>query len=89
MDNAIEAAQHSDEKRIVFKIIRDHETLFIDSSNRYSGQLPKKNNTTKADEINHGYGISNIKNAVEANNGQCFIETDNGIFHITITIPLI
>lgn len=91
LDNAIEAVQHCDEKRIIFKIIREHETLYIDSSNRYSGQLPIEydNYTTKDDKVNHGYGISNIKKAVEANDGQCFIETDKGVFHVTITIPLI
>lgn len=91
LDNAIEAVQHCDEKRIIFKIIREHETLYIDSSNRYSGRLPEEYDsfTTKVDKLNHGYGISNIKKAVAANNGQCFIETDKGVFHVTITIPLI
>ncbi len=91
LDNAIEAVQHCDEKRIIFKIIREHETLYIDSSNRYSGLLPEDYDsfTTKVDKLNHGYGISNIKKAVAANNGQCFIETDKGVFHVTITIPLI
>ena len=90
LDNAIEAVQGCDEKRIVFKIIKDSDTLIIDSTNTYSGQLPDGENigTTKSDKKNHGFGLANIKNTVEANNGNCFIDTEGGIFHISITLPL-
>ena len=90
LDNAIEAVQKCEEKRLVFKIIKDYDTLIIDSSNPYVGQLPDEESlvTTKSDKNNHGFGLVNIKKTVEANNGNCFIETKGGIFHISIAIPL-
>ena len=89
LDNAIEAVQLCDDKRIVFKIIKDKDMLIIDSSNPYVGQIPDGETvkTTKQDKDNHGYGIANIRQTVESNNGNCFIETQDGIFHITIAIP--
>ncbi len=90
LDNAIEAVQKCDEKRIVFKIIKDSDTLIIDSTNTYKGHIPADYDfgTTKSDKKNHGFGLANIKNTVEANKGNCFIDTEGGIFHISITLPL-
>ena len=90
LDNAIEAVEKCDDKRIVFKIIKDADTLIIDSTNTYKGHLPADYDfgTTKSDKKNHGFGLANIKNTVEANNGNCFIDTEGGIFHISITLPL-
>ncbi len=90
LDNAIEAVMKCSEKKIVFKIIRDNDMLIVDSMNPYMGQLPNEDEivSTKADKKNHGYGLANIRKTVAANNGSCFIETENSIFHITIAIPL-
>ncbi len=89
LDNAIEAVQKCEEKRLVFKIIKDYDTLIIDSSNPYIGQLDEDSLvTTKIDKDNHGFGLANIRKTVEANNGNCFIDTQGGIFHISIAIPL-
>ena len=89
LDNAIEAVQKCEEKRLIFKIIKDYDTLIIDSSNPYIGQLDEDSLvTTKIDKDNHGFGLANIRKTVEANNGNCFIDTQGGIFHISIAIPL-
>lgn len=90
LDNAIDAVSMCEDKKIVFKIIRAHDNLIIDSSNPYKGHFDDNAvfHTTKLDKKNHGYGIANIKSAVEANNGNCFIDTGDGIFHISIAIPL-
>ena len=90
LDNAIEAVLKCDDKRIVFKIIKDTDMLVIDSSNPYSGQLPDEEliRTTKPDKNNHGYGLANIRKTVASNQGNCFIDTSGGVFHIAITIPL-
>lgn len=90
LDNAIEAVQKCEEKRIVFKIIKDSDLLIIDSTNPYTGQLPDEDSfvTTKNDKKNHGFGLLNVKNTVKANKGNCFIDTEGGIFHISIAIPL-
>lgn len=90
LDNAIEAVLKCDEKHIVFKIIKDRGTLIIDSTNNYKGELPADQDfvTTKSDKKSHGFGLANIKNTVKANNGNCFIDTEGGLFHISIAIPL-
>ena len=90
LDNAIEAVMKCSEKKIVFKILKDNDMLIVDSMNPYLGQLPNEDEivSTKADKKNHGYGLANIRKTVAANNGSCFIETENSIFHITIAIPL-
>ena len=43
--------------------------------------------TTKKDNFLHGYGISNIKNAVEKYNGTCTITKENRKFTLKILIP--
>ena len=90
LDNAIEAVQKCEEKKIIFKILRDNDMLIVDSSNPYVGHLPDYEaiGTTKLDKKNHGYGIANIKDTVAANHGNCFIETTGSVFHITVAIPL-
>ena len=92
LDNAIKATESCDVKRIVLHITKQEngKVLCIDSSNtclcdNYPG---RSRYTTKDDKENHGYGISNIKYAVEKNNGECIIESRKGIFRIIISIPL-
>lgn len=90
LDNAIEAAEQAEDKRIVFKMIKEGATLYIDSSNSYSGDKVDTDAllTTKDDKTNHGYGIANIRKAVNDNNGNFFMEAQEGIFHVTISIPI-
>lgn len=92
LDNAIEAAEKCDTKKVVLQISKQDEgkTLHIDSSNTYVGELSDDTsfNTTKKDKDNHGYGLSNIRYAVEKNNGECIIDAKDGMFRIVITIPL-
>ena len=42
--------------------------------------------TTKDDEINHGYGIANMRKIVEKNNGNLSINTGNGLFCVEIEL---
>lgn len=92
LDNAIDAAEQCDIKKIVLQISKNEQErkLFIDSSNTclVDSYNDKHRYTTKTDKDNHGYGIMNIKYAVEKNNGECIIDTKDGIFRIIITIPL-
>ena len=90
IDNAIEAVKSCDEKKIILKMRIHNESLYIDSTNNYSTNIDFDHyQTTKPDKQNHGYGLINIKRAVMNNSGHCFIETDSGMFHITIEIPLV
>jgi sensor histidine kinase YesM len=92
LDNAIEATEKCDNKKIVLQISKQDQKhlLYIDSSNTCLPDLfiEEKHHTTKENKENHGYGISNIKYTVEKNNGECIIDQKDGIFRIIITIPL-
>jgi len=92
LDNAIEATEKCDNKKIVLQISKQdmENLLYIDSSNTCLPESfsEEKHYTTKDNKDNHGYGISNIKYAVEKNNGECIIDKKDGLFRIIITIPL-
>lgn len=92
LDNAIEATEKCDTKKIVLQITKQEpdKVLFIDSCNTCLPESfsDKLRFTTKADKENHGYGISNIKYVVEKNNGECIIDKTDNLFRIVITIPL-
>lgn len=90
LDNAIEAVSGINDKKIVMKIVRNKESLCIDASNPFVGgrDIDKPRYTTKEDSLNHGYGIANIRRVVQSNDGDCFIEMRDGIFHMTILLPL-
>ena len=77
-------------RKVVLKIVRYEDSILIDSSNPYVGDvnLEKKHFTTKRDKNNHGFGLENIRHAVEENNGECYIDNRDNEFHITICIPL-
>jgi len=90
LDNAIEAVSDLENKKIYLRITRTEDYLSIDSSNPYRGDpdVKKHRFTTKSNKNDHGFGLSNIRHAVAENNGECFIETQNDTFHITITLPI-
>ena len=90
LDNAIEAVSDIDNKKINLKISRTDDALYIDESNPYEGDpdIDIDHYTTKTDKTNHGYGLSNIRRTVNECNGECFIDTKDNMFYITIIIPL-
>lgn len=90
IDNAFEAVNSLENRKVVLKIVRYEDSLLIDSSNPYVGDvnLEKKHFTTKRDKNNHGFGLENIRHAVEENNGEFYIDNSNDEFHIAILLPL-
>ncbi len=90
IDNAFEAVDPLENKKVILKIVRSEDSLLIDSSNPYLGDLniEKKHFTTKSDKNNHGFGLENIRHAVEENKGECYVDNRDNEFHITICIPL-
>ena len=88
LDNAIEAAEQCEEKRITLKMQMSGDLLLIDSTNTMNAPTDtgSRFHTTKPDKANHGYGIGNIKRAVDNNGGQCTINVEEGLFHISIAM---
>lgn len=91
LDNAIEGVEKlPEEKRVVFiKAGKVNDFLSIVIENNYDSKIKLENKkTTKKDTFLHGYGIQNIKNAVEKYNGTCTITKENEKFILKILIPI-
>ena len=72
LDNAIEAALKTDDKRIGVDIYSDEQAIVIKISNSAEENVLKNNpemNTTKKDNSYHGYGIKNVCELIKKNNG--------------------
>lgn len=81
LDNAIDAAKYTDEKRISLDIQKNASYLIILVSNSIKSSVLKDNKnleTSKPDKELHGIGIKSIKNIVEKHNGMIqFYEEEN------------
>ena len=91
LDNAIEGVEKlPEEKRVIFvKSGKVNDFLSIVIENNYNPEIKLENKkTTKKDKFLHGYGIQNIKNAVEKYNGTCTITKENEKFTLKILIPI-
>lgn len=49
---------------------------------------PGYDRTSKEDKFLHGFGIRNIKQAVERYSGQCLIRQEKDCFQMKILLPL-
>lgn len=89
--NAIEANQkiaEDMERWIKLVCTRKGHILIIDISNpmaekkiRFVGGIPE---TTKQDKGEHGFGMRSIRQIVNTHNGHMLVETENGIFRLTV-----
>lgn len=93
IDNAIEAVENSKNReiRIVMGVKKESFVMIIENS--YDGNLKGDAvgsliSTKKDDKNKHGYGIKSIKRVVDKYNGEMIIETNKGIFSLTITMNL-
>lgn len=90
IDNAIEACNRINaEKRICVKIASQNQTLccrFENPATEEMYQAVLVGTTTKSDAENHGYGIKNIRKAVERLNGSMEYEYSNGSITLEICI---
>jgi len=95
LDNAWEAVSHveQEEKReIVLRVDARQNFGIIRVENHFSGQVAFDRSgavkTTKRDAGRHGYGIKNIQSAARKYGGEASIETENGMFILTVAVPV-
>lgn len=100
LDNAIEASEKLSiqERLITVKAnrVRNMLVISIENNTLQIGNKQKqilsdnawKNKTTKEDTFAHGFGLSNIRNAVQKYAGQCSIREEEGKFMLKIVIPV-
>ncbi|HIU76111.1 MAG TPA: sensor histidine kinase [Candidatus Pelethocola excrementipullorum] len=90
LDNAIEACAElpPEERLITVKTNRIHDMLSIIIENTMGQEWPYDLKTNKSDTFLHGFGLSNIKKAVVKYQGECVTKQKNGLFTLTIIIPI-
>lgn len=91
LDNAIEACERfvTEKKEIKIYMEDNVEGTTLVIKNSLEKEIVIKNGkliTSKDDKLNHGIGMSNVKNIVEKYNGECMISTKDNIFSYTIHI---
>ena len=81
LDNAIEAANQTEEKELQIAMKLDKGILFINVRNSCRGIADGKIQrleTTKEDVPNHGIGLSNVRRIVEKYHGDMDLVCENG-----------
>lgn len=91
LDNAIEAASLSDEKKMSLEVEKRGEYLSVLVRNSINGSVLETNKnleTTKSDKDIHGIGIKSIKSVVKKYDGMIDFFEENGEFccHIMLNI---
>lgn len=90
LDNAIEASEKlpEDKRLITVRANRVRNMLVVIVENNAASDSPGTKGTTKEDTFAHGFGLPNLKNAVEKYDGQCSTKLENGMFTLKIIIPI-
>lgn len=88
LDNAIEAAENSENKEIDVRIVYVKNKLKITVKNYYTGKIKKDTGgnfiSTKSDTKNHGIGLQSVTRIVEAYGGVMEVRTDHSVFQVDI-----
>ena len=90
LDNAIEASEKMSEdmRLMTVRANRVRNMLVIIVENNTAATSPETKGTTKKDTFAHGFGLPNLKNAVEKYDGQCNTKLENGMFTLKVVIPI-
>ncbi|MDE7267333.1 MAG: GHKL domain-containing protein [Lachnospiraceae bacterium] len=90
IDNAIEASQKlpQEQRLITVRANRVRDMLMIIVENTVSSDVTLSKGTTKKDTFMHGFGLQNIRNAVQKYDGQCNTKVENGMFRLQIVMPI-
>lgn len=94
LDNAVKACSdiQNGEKKITLEVKRTNDILSIIIENTKQNHVVYENEkfvSSKLDKHNHGFGVENIKMAVEKYNGIVSIDYTDTIFTLAISIPLL
>lgn len=90
IDNAIEASEKLPKERRLVTVraerVRDMLLIAVENNILPGTQAPE--GTTKKDRFVHGFGIPNIKKAVEKYGGQCSFQQEERMYRLKILIPI-
>lgn len=95
LDNAIEACMRLPEsERTISLISKAQKGLFcLEVSNPVSSEIMSEKtgllpSTSKADKLNHGFGLKSIQKIVDRYHGSLELKAENGTFNLFLYIPL-
>ena len=93
LDNAIEAVSQlaESERSIRLRIITKNDRIQIEVSNPYKGKVVRQKDSflsSKADKINHGFGLKSVQFLVEKYHGNMVVEAESDTFTVLIVMPL-
>ncbi len=90
LNNAIEAAEQcSEDNRILsIKAVIEEKQFIFACRNTYIIDNDTEMKSKKKDVISHGYGLTNIKDAVSRNKGTCYFEKERKEFVSVVIIPV-
>lgn len=92
-DNAIEGTENLEDAQprlIEIRVGRVNDMLIARFENPYAHDLVRRQSrllSTKPDSEEHGYGLQSIEMVVKKYGGEMDINTDNGIFVLSVIIP--
>lgn len=89
LENAIDAAGKTDEKRLDINIQMQQGILRIQIENSYNGKLEEKYHkllTTKDEKEIHGIGLENVRKIVEKHDGIMEICPDEDMFRVRLIL---
>ena len=88
LDNAIEAAENSENKEIDVRIVYVKNKLKITVKNYYTGKIKKDTNgnfiSTKGDTKNHGIGLKSVIQTVNSYDGYIEVLTEHSVYQVDI-----
>ena len=95
IENALEAVEKVNDKKIQLDIFFDRGNLFINIKNTFDGEVKYSKNSATEEGIisrksgrNHGYGLRNVKRSVEKYNGKLEISYDKKYFNVNVLVYL-
>ncbi len=88
LDNAIEAAQNTEERKIKVRCKAERGLFMLRVENSRSGQVQEDLRTTKADKKFHGFGLAGMREMVTRYDGCLEAGAKDGSFELVVSIPL-
>ncbi len=89
LENAIAAAENTNDKKLIFNMKLDRTLLYIFVENSYIGSIINENNyiqTSKRNKSIHGYGLKNVEKIVNNYNGTLNISYKENIFRVNVMV---
>jgi sensor histidine kinase YesM len=87
LQNAVEAAENSDNKTIFMQFRYDERNIYIREENTYKSICYKNGELISTKGANHGYGTSNIKKSIEKYGGMIAYEISEDRFVALLEMP--